>query len=1218
MTTRLLLIDSDIDSVVKIKKALEETGEFRVSVSANGVAALEALRRGRHDCAVVGFDIPDMDVMEVLMQLYNVQPGLPVIMTPHTQAHQERLRFLDVQGAINKPYSARDLIPYVRSVINRASRPAARAHTGEDDFVPPEMPAALRHLVEPHPDKATPSPTELLDRIERDKLGDLPEPERVSAAEILAELEAMDRIQTGELAPPPDDLLAALEVKRPAPPGATPPDSAPPGQTHILDDDTLSGGTVQLRWEADQDEDQSDTRPLTMPEEPAQTTAALQWDQASGDTRPLDESQDEPPSTTQLLEWNPPGDTSKLADTKELDDIERARLGQRQETPGSTALLRWDTDETRDLSSTATARGLDATMPLEPPVEPGDTPAVPGPYSGAVDDFDDVLDAVARASFHDAERKQEDQHFDSLLDDMRAETPARAPRTRLEDLLSALAADAAQDVPPGEADNALDFVLDAIRRGATPPPEGDAPDQDTDSAEPDDDTTIGEVIDGLFDPAFEGVLAALAGEDIEESDFDEPTYAREGGTLAGTGPDTRDRISFEEMSADGDSPAWLADYEAEPAPPSARPGPVIPEPPVSAEDSSRYPATAALNAVTQSEDDFSLHKLLDAIEAQLPAVPTGRPQLKPLPSWQKNSTGEEARRLAEVFGAPESSGESRAPRPGSGQKIAAMFDHLEGAAQDEDAAALPTAFEESPPASAGETVTAAELEEWASAPAPLGVDQPDSEPSEEASSWLDDAPLLAEEQDKWNRPTPPPIIPPPVFEEPLTLDGIFDADLTFDETAATEDLEQYQDVLDEQIAAGDLEPLSVRELLAMTHLPAEEDTVDEEDEIDLAARLGPARADGTPAGTFEEHADEAIAAAFYAGVRDAAEQDQGGPEPRGFPGDEDLIPPDDDHLVPVPVEEAARLWETESTPPAPQPDHEDEEADEALAQIAVMLTQYSLESSAQATMLSRPGKRVAASGDLPDAAMARLFEIVDHAWQTGSGDANSLIRYITLPETGEFLLYSILVDDDLALSMVFNANTPVRTIRRQARRLSESLEFVPDEPAPLAEEPSPTQPSRPTALRPPHGLRQDAPADDADAPPIPTEIPSRPPRDESAYTAYGCLWIPADPGLELMGDFAEALEGWIHETAAQSPWRLDFLDIRPDYVSVALRIPDKTAPDAVIGHLMDGTAARAVETFLEVLPPVWADGYFVMSPPRDLSEREIARFITYQRQAQLG
>jgi len=152
----------------------------------------------------------------------------------------------------------------------------------------------------------------------------------------------------------------------------------------------------------------------------------------------------------------------------------------------------------------------------------------------------------------------------------------------------------------------------------------------------------------------------------------------------------------------------------------------------------------------------------------------------------------------------------------------------------------------------------------------------------------------------------------------------------------------------------------------------------------------------------------------------------------------------------------------------------DDESD--IAQIAVTLTQYSLESSAQATLLSRSNKLLASAGNMPDEAIDQVFEMVKQGWRTSPAASDALIRFVVLPEVGEILLYSTLIEQDLTLSMVFSRNTRVRTVRQQARRLSESLNLVPEErDIPFERAVERTQPSRPTDLHPPRGWRE-APA----------------------------------------------------------------------------------------------------------------------------------------------
>lgn len=1060
MTTRILIIDPDISFMVSLKQALEGTGEFRVSVSANGPAAEDSLQRERHDIAVLDFEVPELDVMELIADLRRIQPDLPIIMTPQTDLHRERARFLDIQGVLPKPYMARDLIPHLRGLAGRASaRPAPDA----DEFVPPAMPSTLRHLMpEPQADlHPTPSPTELLDDVERDKLGEhFAEPEA-----ILDEFEVFEE----------------------------------------------SGTRYFEEAEAD-----FETKQLTdLPDTPAKTTALLQWDAV--------------PPTSQLTDTHELADRPQPAGTVRFSDETGAEAGD-EDLLGANGWVEH-------------GPGTRLFEPFlgEPPTQEEDTPTVPphdlpGVRQFLATDvqehdpttFGEVLDAVAQSPPRDRPLSPDEAAFHQLVDSMRAPEERRTRRRWLEDLLASIAVDTARTEDAslsGAGETELDYVLDAIRRGQSPSAE--VPGDDRPEAAP-DDITIGDVMQDLFDPSFESVLEALAGEDIDDEDFAEPTYG--GSPLAGVDA-PYDAIAPGDVLSERDAPEWLRAYEAEgldlaelELDEEAEP---VDEPPVAAEDSSRYPATAALTAVSRDEasEDFSLNQLLSQIEQQLPPPRSGRPHLKPLPSWGDASALESAQSLESLFDRMEGA----APEGASDEELAALDDSdaleqllnlVEASVSEEPFAESDELADEIAEAFYAGVQTEAELT--------FGADDDAARAGEEMAAYAGDEDMQAAEGAAVYAGDEDAQVEEAVFEEPLETAQEFAAEL--------------EDLPAAYAEAGEAVPLR--------------------DEI------------------------------------------------------EEIVPIDDDHLIPVPVEAAARLLSGEGLTPAPE---EDDEA--ALAQIAVQLTQYSLESSAQATMLSRPGEMLAGAGNLPDSAMERLFEIVDSAWQTrSSDDTDSLIRYITLPDAGDFLLYSKLVPSGLSLSMVFHLDTTVSVIRRQAQRLSQSLELVPEaEEAPPVEEPAAarTAPSRPTDVRRPEDWRIDEDMRIEDE----AGVLQRPGSQEEADMGFTCVWMPRDPGQELVGDFAEDLREWVFEIGAEHGWRVDTVEVNADFIAVSLCVPQKAQPDEVITQLMDETTHRSSALhpeWLDGYQPLWADGYYLVMPPRDLSDREIARFITYQRQAQIG
>jgi CheY-like chemotaxis protein/REP element-mobilizing transposase RayT len=1018
MTTVVLLIDPDISFMVTIKQALESTGDFRVALAANGGAAESLLRDGGCDVIVAGFDLPDMDAMEMIRRLRLVNTQIPIIVCPHTTAHYERVRLMDVQGAIAKPYTARDLILYVRNVLRKL--------------------------------KTTPPPQP---------------PPKPAAKDVLREFEELEATRSGTR------LL--------------PDEPADQGQTRLLDD---------------------------APPPPAHQGKSAE----PAGTRILDAPDDEPAQTRVFQDEEDRADTAQLPDTDHLQPLDKLmqRHGwQEKERPSQTKPLSPRVDE--------------------PPRQPGDTPAVPGQDLDSMRqflatdrtahenyEFGEVLDAVAQSDPATYDRPPDERAFHDLVDSMRHPPTDRPRRPRLEDLLASMTSDMGGSEPDDDSGSALDYVLDAIRRGTPPSPTDTLTDADL------DDTTIGEVMDGMFDPSFEGVLAALAGQDIADKQYDEPTYDRSGDFVESVEPAPGDTYTFDEMSGEQDRPAWLEAYEAEgiapaaepPAPPPPPPpAPLIVEPPVISEDSAHYPATTALAAVSGGDvvSDRVLDSLLAQIEQQLPPPQKVRPKLKPLPSWEKQSLG------------------------GDDQAMQALFDRLEGTRSD--------------------TISSPEVDQALSENGgPVAYFEPtpfsqDTRPSLVIREFQENVPLPRERR----AAAPAESGPPPVEDEmiftPAELEELPPGMLTIDELYALADL------------PVEVEATPVPPLLPLFPAPVISAPPD------------------YPAALPDERPHEP-------------------PEPEQAEGV--IFPPDESHLIPLPADTAAMLIQGQMT--VQEAVAEEDEA----AKTAVMLTQYSLESSAQATMLTRPGKLITQAGSLPPAAAERLFQVVDHAWQTTSPDLTGpLVRFVNLPDAGDFALYSAPLGSDLYLSMVFHADTPVRTIRRQARRLSESLALIPDDaPIPAPEPPAViTMPSRPTDLRAPAGLREAAEAAPRPAPEEPT-------------SAYTCLWLPFDPGQELRGGLADDLDEWIREIARQSAWQLDNLEVHSDYVLLSVGVPQKTLPDSVLTDLMQHTARLCAESYPDTVKigPLWTDGYYLVSPPRELTEREIARFITYQRQAQLG
>ncbi|HLA06339.1 MAG TPA: IS200/IS605 family transposase [Anaerolineales bacterium] len=104
------------------------------------------------------------------------------------------------------------------------------------------------------------------------------------------------------------------------------------------------------------------------------------------------------------------------------------------------------------------------------------------------------------------------------------------------------------------------------------------------------------------------------------------------------------------------------------------------------------------------------------------------------------------------------------------------------------------------------------------------------------------------------------------------------------------------------------------------------------------------------------------------------------------------------------------------------------------------LTRLTLESSAQAALITRGDQLWSYAGQLSQNAAKELAITVTRHWDGQKG--SDLLRFVRLEATkAEHMLYATRLADDVVLALVFDAETPFSTIRSQAGKLADSLSF---------------------------------------------------------------------------------------------------------------------------------------------------------------------------------
>lgn len=128
-----VLYAEDNPSLARATAAILTRSGFEVEVAPDGGKALERLRTGYYDVAVLDIMMPVMDGLEVLRQARQEGNDVPVVMLTAKTQVDDKVAGLDL-GAddyVTKPYDARELVARVRAAARPRSGASSRVAFGD-------------------------------------------------------------------------------------------------------------------------------------------------------------------------------------------------------------------------------------------------------------------------------------------------------------------------------------------------------------------------------------------------------------------------------------------------------------------------------------------------------------------------------------------------------------------------------------------------------------------------------------------------------------------------------------------------------------------------------------------------------------------------------------------------------------------------------------------------------------------------------------------------------------------------------------------------------------------------------------------------------------------------------------------------------------------------------------------------------------------------------
>jgi CheY-like chemotaxis protein len=118
---RLLMVDDEAGLLAMVKSTLETLG-YRVLTSAGGLEALAILEQSRPeiDLVIADWQMPLMSGAELVRKIQTTYPNLKIVVAT-SDARDEDLSALPVQGLLQKPYTTEGLLKVVRDALGKGT-----------------------------------------------------------------------------------------------------------------------------------------------------------------------------------------------------------------------------------------------------------------------------------------------------------------------------------------------------------------------------------------------------------------------------------------------------------------------------------------------------------------------------------------------------------------------------------------------------------------------------------------------------------------------------------------------------------------------------------------------------------------------------------------------------------------------------------------------------------------------------------------------------------------------------------------------------------------------------------------------------------------------------------------------------------------------------------------------------------------------------------------
>lgn len=127
MSQEFLLLVDDEENITDLARMYLEREGYVINTAANGLNALEAIRREKPALVVLDLMLPGLDGFEICKKLRAENNQVPIILLTARDEDVDKILGLEL-GAddyMTKPFNPRELVARVKAILRRLDRPAS-------------------------------------------------------------------------------------------------------------------------------------------------------------------------------------------------------------------------------------------------------------------------------------------------------------------------------------------------------------------------------------------------------------------------------------------------------------------------------------------------------------------------------------------------------------------------------------------------------------------------------------------------------------------------------------------------------------------------------------------------------------------------------------------------------------------------------------------------------------------------------------------------------------------------------------------------------------------------------------------------------------------------------------------------------------------------------------------------------------------------------------